>query len=131
MIYARQLKEKIEIILNVKLSESTLQRYRKKVSGFNYRRSRFAPKIYTQDEKDKRLVFAQNLKRSLEQNPDLIKNLLLSDESQCLTDCLGFYHHRRPSNRPSVAGATLRFKKGVNLWAGITSSGPTKPVVSY
>ena len=72
-------------------------------------------------------MFAQNMKRSLEQNPDLINNLLLSDESQCLTGCLGYYHHRRPS----VAGATKRFKQGVNLWASITTSGPTKPVVSY
>ena len=78
---------------------------------------------------DNRLIFAQNLKRSLEVDPDLINRIMLSDETQTLTGCLGLYAHRLKSTRPAVNGVSPRFKKSLNLWAGISTRGSTKPFV--
>ena len=46
-----------------------------------------------------------------------------------MTGCPGIYHNRTPGPR-KVTGYKPRAYTSVNLWAGITTSGPTKPVVS-
>ena len=70
-IHARQLKEKLENILNITLSESSIQKYRHNVIRTNFRRCRFAPKIFTKEEKVNRLTFCLN---KIIKNKKKIKN---------------------------------------------------------
>lgn len=72
VIYARELKMKIERILNIQISSKTISYYRHKIIGTNYRRCNFQPKIFNQDEKDTRYIFSVNLKNLIE-----IRNLML------------------------------------------------------
>ena len=97
----------------------------------NYRRARFQPKIFSDDEKNRRLEFALNLKNMINSKPDFINHLMLTDETQLKTGVLGIYHNRVPSSRPKVAGFKPRSCKNLNVWAGITCNGPTKAVVIF
>jgi len=128
-IYARQLKEKLENILNITLSESSFQKYRHNIIGTNFRRCRFAPKIFTKEEKVNRLKFCLNFKRSLNENPNYLSQIVSIDESKFRTLRLNFMHNRLPSSRPKVAGIKPRACKSLNVFAGLTTSGTTLPIV--
>jgi hypothetical protein len=67
-ILARELKYEIQRILNISLSDKTIARYRLKTLKMNFRRARFQPKIFTEDELNRRLNFAVNLKRLINSN---------------------------------------------------------------
>jgi len=47
----------------------------------NFRRSRFKPKIFTQQEKEARLLFAINMRSRIRHDPSFISKLLFTDES--------------------------------------------------
>ena len=129
-IHARELKLIIQKVLNIKISSSRIEFYRHKVNGTNFRRSRFQPKIFSQDEKDLRYAFALNLKDSITKSDTFIDRLISIDESKLQTSRFNFYHNRLPSTYPSSAGIRPRSCKSLNVWAGITSKGPIKPAVS-
>ena len=128
-ITARRLTFKIKEILNIDISKSSVQYYRHRILKMNFRRSRFQPKIFTEEEKVTRLLFAHNLKEMISNNPGFIQKLLLIDESTIRIGQLGIYHNRKPSSRPEVAGYQPHFFKNLNIWAGITSSRATAPIM--
>jgi len=55
------------------------------------------PKIFTEIEKQQRLLFATNMKMKLQQDPSFISRLLLIDESTIRIGQIGIYHNRRPN----------------------------------
>ncbi len=128
-IFARELKYEIERILNIRLSDKTIAKYRLKTLKMNFRRARFQPKIFNQDELDQRLNFALNLKRIINSSPNKIEHIWSSDESSCKTGRHNFYHHRLASSRPKCARPQLKAYKMVQVWAAISTSGPTRPAV--
>jgi len=95
----------------------------------NYRRSRFKPKIFTQQEKEGRLLFAINMRNKISQDPTFISKLLFTDETTVKIGTSSIYHHRRPKSRPGVVGYKTGFCKNLNLWAGVTSSSATPPAI--
>ena len=74
-------------------------------------------------------VFALNLKDSMTRSETFIDRLISIDESKLQTCRLNFYHNRLPSSYPRPAGIKPRSCKSLNVWAGITSIGATKPAV--
>ena len=92
-------------------------------------RSRFQPKIFSQEEKNLRYVFALYLKDSLSSCDRFIHRLITIDESKLQTSRLNFYHNRLPCSYPSTSGIKPRSCKSLNVWAGITSRGAIKPAV--
>ncbi len=112
------------------MSTSSIEFYRHKILKFAYRRSKiFKPKIFSDSEKNHRLLFATNMKARLEQDPTFISRLLLVDESTIRIGQSGIYHNRRPRNHPSVVGYQPSFFKNLNIWAGITRTTSTAPVM--
>jgi transposase len=87
------------------------------------------PKIFTEDEKHQRFLFATNMKARLQQDPSFISRLLLIDESTIRIGQSCIYHNRRPISRPKVVGYQPNFYKNVNIWAGITNRTTTEPVL--
>ena len=128
-ITAKRLKFKLQQILNLNISSGIIQSYRKKFLGMNYRRSRFKPKIFTQQEKEGRLLFAINMRNKISQNPTFISKLLFTDETTVKIGTSSIYHHRRPNNRPGVVGYKPSFCKNLNIWAGVTSTSATLPAI--
>jgi len=77
----------------------------------NLRRSRFKPKIFTEQEKENRLLWATNMRNRIRQDPTFFSKLLFTDETTVKIGTSPIYHHRRPSNRPRVAGYKPGFCK--------------------
>jgi len=115
--------------LNLNISSGRIQYYRQKFLCMNYRRSRFKPKIFTQQEKEVRLLFAINMRNKISQDPTFISKLLFTDETTVKIGTSSIYHHRRPKSRPGVVGYKPGFCKNLNLWAGVTSSSATPPAI--
>ncbi len=95
----------------------------------NFRRSRFKPKIFTQQEKEARLMFAINMRSRIRRDPSFISRLLFTDESTVKFGTSGLYHHRRATERAAVNGYKPGFCKNLNIWAGITSTNATQHAV--
>lgn len=129
-IYARKLKLKIEQILNIRIGESTISYYRHKFLKTNYRRSRFQPKIFTENDKYERLLFSINLLQSIIRNPRIIEQIISTDECKMQTFRLGLYHNRAPKSRPKVAGVKQAACKSLNVWSGISYHGAIPVVVN-
>ena len=110
---------------NSHISVSSCLFYRHKIIGTNFRRSRFQPKIYNDHEKAYRLVVAQIIKRMG------ALNFLSTDESKTQTGQLGVYHNRLPATKPNCVGYEPASYKSINVWAGISSVGHTRPVVCF
>ena len=113
-------------ILGIQLSISTIHHYRHVVIGTNFRRCRYQPKIFTNQEKASRKAFAMNM---LENWEVIKKGLLAADECKHYTEGPGIYHNRQPSSHPRAAAAKPRACKSVNIWAAISLLGSTDPVV--
>lgn len=128
LIYARELKSKVERILNIQISSKTLSHYRHKILGTNYRRCNFQPKIFTPDEKDTRYIFSVNLKDLLERRNFSIK-ILSTDESTCKTGQFRTYQNRVPIARPRCVSYRPMMGKSLHVWAGISYQGVVGPVV--
>lgn len=129
-ITAKELRFRIRGILNITISVSRIQHYRHNVIKMNHRRSRFQPKIFSPDELNNRLIFAKNLRRLLTENQEEISKIMQSDETKLCTGIPGTYMNRIRSSRPKTSGYRPRKRVSINLWAGITTRGPTKPAVS-
>ena len=85
----------------------------------------FLPKIYNDHEKAYRLVVAQIIKRMG------ALNFLWTDELKTQTGQLGVYHNRLPATKPNCVGYEPASYKSINVWAGISSVGHTRPVVCF
>jgi len=127
-IFARQLAEQIENILNVKISKKTIQHYRLKVLKLYYRRSRFQPKIFSRSEMDTRLNFAVNLKNFLLKNQN-INRIWSADESNLQTMRRNFYSHRPKGTYPKCAGDQPRACKTLHVWTAISTRGFIRPAI--
>ena len=128
VIYARELKMKIERILNIQISSKTISYYRHKIIGTNYRRCNFQPKIFNQDEKDTRYIFSVNLKNLIEIRNFNVK-ILSTDERTCKTGNFRTYQNRVPIARPRCVGYKPLKGKSIHVWAGISYQGVVGPVV--
>lgn len=120
-----QLKAKIKEYLNLDVSVSKCLFYRHKIIGTNFRRSRFQPKIFTDDEKKYRLTVARLIKRHG------VARLMSTDESKKQTGPKPIYHNRLPSTKPKCVGFKPAGYKSLNVWCGITSFGHTRPIVNF
>ena len=120
-----QLKSKIKKYLDLDISVSSCLYYRHKIIGTNFRRSRFQPKIFNEHEKAYRLAAAQTIKRIG------AINLFSTDESKSQSGQLAVYHNRLPASKPKCVGYEPASYKIINVWAGISSIGHTRPVVSF
>ena len=98
-IFARQLKVHIEKVLNITISHKTISYYRLNILNLKFRRARMQPKIFSEKELDKRLLFAVNLKALITANDRNLNFLWSSDEYSIKTGPHNFYHHRKPSSR--------------------------------
>ena len=89
------------------------------------------PKIFSEEELDKRLTFAVNLKALITANDRNLNFLWSSDECSIKTGQHNFYHHRKPSSRPRCANAQPRSCKTLHCWAAISIDGIMGPAVSF
>ena len=88
--------------------------------GYNYRRSRSKPKVFTEEEKERRLLFALN-----NLNNDF-RNTVFVDECSIQTRRHGIYHNRLKSSRPRVRIDKPKSVDTVNVWGGISYYGTTQ-----
>jgi len=130
-IFARQLKVHIEKVLNITISHKTISYYRLNILNLKFRRARMQPKIFSEEELDKRLTFAVNLKALITANDRNLNFLWSSDECSIKTGQHNFYHHRKPSSRPRCAKAQPRSCKTLHCWAAISIDGIMGPAVSF
>ena len=127
-IFARQLKVHIEKVLNITISHKTISYYR---LNLKFRRARMQPKIFSEEELDKRSTFAVNLKALITANDRNLNFLWSSDECSIKTGQHNFYHHRKPSSRPRCAKTQPRSCKTLHCWAAISIDGIMGPAVSF
>ena len=118
-IFARQLNAHIEKVPNITISHKKISYYRLNILNLKFRRARMQPKIFSEEELDKRLTFAVNLKALITANDRNLNFLWSSDECSIKTGQNNFYHHRKPSSRPRCAKAQPKSCKTLHCWAAI------------
>ncbi|CAF0985127.1 unnamed protein product [Brachionus calyciflorus] len=90
------------------------------LASYNFRRSRSKPKVFTDEEKIIRHLFALN---NIDKD---FKNIVFVDECSIQTKRRGIYHNRKKSSRPLVATEKPRSVETVHVWGGISYYGTTK-----